>query len=61
MNSAGRLYKKSINTAFKKYQNDLIKRMRGIKPTSPEAYWDIIKDKTIKTPSKSPWKYLKNI
>ena len=62
MNSAGRLYKKSINKAFKKYQNDLIKKIRGLKSTNPKAYWDMIKDKKDnKTPPKSTWKCLKNI
>ena len=45
MNFAGRLYKKSINKAFKKYQNYLIKKIRGLKSPNPKAYWDIIKDK----------------
>ena len=45
MSSAGRLYKKSINKAFKKYQNDLIEKIKGLKSTNPKAYWDIIKDK----------------
>ena len=60
MNSAGRLYKKSINKAFEKYQNDLIMKIRRLKSTNPKAYWDVIKDeKNNKNTPKSPWEYLK--